>query len=70
MVMVKSGCGPLGHGVLKSVSQEWIDELSWFFVYWCKFRKSKNYLNNYWMGVVKNVSDLHGTLKFSVSRII
>ena len=29
-------------------------ELSWFFVCWCKFRKVKNYFNNFWVFVVKN----------------
>ena len=41
------------------VMDEWMDELSWFFAYWCKFRKVKNYFNNFWVVVVKNV---HGTL--------
>ena len=26
---------------------EWMNELSWFFACWCKFRKVKNYLNNF-----------------------
>ena len=37
---------------------EW-DELSGFFAYWCKFRKVKNYFNNFWMAVGEN---WHGTL--------
>ena len=32
MGMVKNGCVPLGHGALwPVVSQEWMNELSWFF---------------------------------------
>ena len=38
---------------------EIMDELSWIFAYWSKFRKIKNYFNNFWVVVVKNV---HGTL--------
>ena len=34
----------LGHETLKSAaSQEWIDEMSWFFACWYKFRKAKGY---------------------------
>ena len=33
---------------------EWMDELSWFFAFWCKFRKVKNYFSNFWVNVVKN----------------
>ena len=54
MVVVKNGRGLLRHGTLKSaVSQEWIDELSSFFICWYKFRKGTSYLNN-WVGVLKN----------------
>ena len=28
---------------------EWMDELSWFFACWCKFRIFKNYFNNFWV---------------------
>ena len=38
---------------------EWMDGLRWFFAYWCKFEKVKNYFKNFWVTVVKNV---HGTL--------
>ena len=49
----------LGHGALKSaVSQEWIDEMSWFIACWHKFRKAKSYFNNYWLGMVKNGPEL------------
>ena len=65
------GCGqkwawPFSHWILNSaVSQEWVDELSWFFACWYKFRKAKNYFNNFWVVVVKNGCGLlgHGTLK-------
>ena len=54
--LAKKGCGLSGHGTLKSaVSQEWIDEMCWFFACWYKFRKAKSYFNNYWVGMVKNV---------------
>ena len=38
---------------------KWMDELSWFFAYWYKFRKVKDYFNSFWVIMVKNV---HGTL--------
>ena len=54
-MVVINGRGLLGLWTLKSaVSQEWIDELGWFFACWYKFMKAKSYFNNYWMGVVKN----------------
>ena len=71
MVVIKNGRGLLGCGTLKSaVSQEWIDELGWFFACWYKFRKVKSYFNNYWEGIVENGRDLidHGTLKPGVSH--
>ena len=45
---------------------EWMNELSWLFACWCKFRKVKNYFNNFWVAVVKNG---HGTL-ISMNRWI
>ena len=57
MVVIISEHGLLSFGTLKSaVSQEWIDELGWFFTSadWYKFVKAKSYLNNYWVGVFKN----------------
>ena len=65
------GRGLLSFGTLKSaVSQEWIDELGWFFASWYKFRKAKSYFNNYWVGVVRDGQGLidHGTLKPFVSH--
>ena len=33
---------------------EQMDELSWFFACWCKFRIFKNYFNNFWVIILKN----------------
>ena len=27
--------------------------MKWFFACWCKFRKAKNYFNDFWVSVVK-----------------
>ena len=35
---------------------KWMDELSWFFAWWCKFRKVKNYFNNFWVIVVMKMA--------------
>ena len=53
--VVRNCCGTL----ITRWMDEWMDELSWFFAYWCKFRKVENYFNNFLVVVVKNV---HGTL--------
>ena len=38
------GCGQSGHRTLKlTLSQEWMDAVSWFFAWWYKFRKAKIY---------------------------
>ena len=71
MVLVKNGRGILGLGTLKyAVSQEWIDEMSWFFAWWYKFRKARSYFNKYWVDMVKNEQGLidHETLKLGVSH--
>ena len=71
MVVIKKGCVLLGVGTLKSaVSQEWIDELGWFFACWYKFMKAKTYFNNYWVGVVKKGRGLKDrwTLKLGISH--
>ena len=63
-----SGCGqhcvwPVCISVWKSVcvkltlSQEWIDGVNWFFACWWKFRKVKNCLNAFWVGLVKTSFD-------------
>ena len=70
MVVMKNGCRLLGVGTLKSaVSQEWTDELGWFFASWYKFMKAKSYFNNYWVGVVENGRGLkdRGNLKPGIS---
>ena len=55
MVVVKSECGLLGVGTLKStVSQDWIDEMSWFFRIDPNLGKAKSYFDNYWVGIVRN----------------
>ena len=54
MVVVKNEYVLLALGTPKSVvSQEWIDEMSWFFTCWYKFRKAKSYFNNSWMDMLK-----------------
>ena len=71
MVVIKNGCGLLGLRTLKyAQSQEWINELGWFFACWYKFMKAKSYFNNYWVGVVKNEQGLkdRGTLKPGTSH--
>ena len=37
----------------------------WFFAWWCKFRKTKSYFNDFWVDLVKNGHDhvVHETLK-------
>ena len=61
MVVFKKGRGLLGLvGSLKSaVSQEWINEMSWFFAYF----------NNYWLAMGKNGQGLidFGTFESGVS---
>ena len=73
MVVVKNVCGILSLGFLKSaLSQEWIDEISWFFACRYKTRKTKSYFDNYWLCMVKNWWGLidHGTLKLGVSHYL
>ena len=68
--VVKNMCCFLGHGTVKSaVSQEWIDELSWFWTWWYNFRKNKSYFNKFYVGVVKTWCGLlvHETLKSAIS---
>ena len=70
-MVIKNGCGLLGLRTPKAaVSQEWINELGWFFACWYKFMKAKSYFNNYWVVVVKNGQGLNdrGTLKPGVSH--
>ena len=37
---------------------DWMDELSWLFAYWCKFRNVKNYFNKFWVVMVKNMHEV------------
>ena len=70
-MVVKNGHGFFGLGTLKSaLSQDWIDEMSWFFECWYKLRKVNSGFDNYWQGIVKNGWGLmdHGTLKSGVSH--
>ena len=69
-MVVKNGCGLLSLGTLKStVFQEWINEMSWFFACWYKFRKAKSYFNIYWVDMLKNGWGLvdQGNLKSGLS---
>ena len=57
--MVKNGCGQSGNTTLKlTVYQECTEGVNRFFECWCKFRKAKNYFNDFWVGEVKNRHDL------------
>ena len=61
----------VGLGTLKSaVSQEWSNELGWFFACWYKFMKVKSCFKNYWVSMVKNGWGLKdcGTLKPGTSH--
>ena len=75
-MMERNGHGLFGLGTLKSaLSQEWTDEISWFFACWYKFRKVSSYFGDYLVGIVKNGWGLidHGTLKsrvYLLSRLI
>ena len=48
-----------------ALSQEPINEMSWFFWKLIPFRKAKSYFNDFWIDKVKDYNDLlgHGTLK-------
>ena len=64
--MVRNGCGQSGYRTLKlTVSQEWIDGMNWIFVCWCKFRKAKSCIIDFWVGMVENGHGhlVHETLK-------
>ena len=71
--MVKNGFCHSGHRALElAVSQELINEINRYYVWWKKSKKTKSYVNNFWVSVVKDGCDLwgHGTLKFySVWRL-
>ena len=70
MGMVKNGCVPLGHGALwPVVSQEWMNELSWFFA--CSYMVSGKQKVTFGMYMVKYGCDFlgPGTLKSALSQI-
>lgn len=52
-----------------TVSQKWINELSWFFTCCLKFKKAKSY-NYFWVVTLKNGKDLiiHAILKSFLSQ--
>ena len=56
-------CGRSGSEMGMKFLKEWINEFSWFFACLYILRKVKNYLNSYWVGMVKYVCGLlgHGT---------
>ena len=73
--IIKNVCGQSGHGTLKlAVSQEWINRMNWFYACWCKFRKTKSYFSDFWVGklemetleILKN--GVLETLKSAVSQ--
>ena len=71
MDMYKNGRGQSGHKTLKlTLSQEWIDEMNWFFLCFCKFSKAKIYFNYFGVGKFRNGHGhlVHETLKFAVSK--
>ena len=66
MGMVKNGCGQSGHGTLKlTVSQNWTDEITWFFACYYKCRKAESWFNHFWVCLVKDGSGflIHEMLK-------
>ena len=50
----KMGVASLVCGLNLNISQEWTDGRNWFSVFCYKFRKSKSWFNDFWVGVVKN----------------
>ena len=53
--VVRDGCGQPDHRALKlTLSQEWIDEMNWFFACCANSGKLKSNFNNFWVDVVKN----------------
>ena len=52
--MVKNGYDQSGHEALKLiVSQKWTNGINWFFVWWCKFRKTASWFSDYLVGMAK-----------------
>ena len=70
MDMVKCECVLLGHRTLQStLSQEWMNELSWFFA--CSYMVSGKLKFTFSMHMVKYCCDLlgPGTLKSALSQL-
>ena len=71
VIMAKNGHDQSGCKALKlTVSQEWIDGMSWYFACWWKFRKAKSCFNDFWVGIVRNGHDhlVQETLKSAVYK--
>ena len=69
--MGKNRCGQSCHVTMKlTLSQEWIDGMNWYFACLWKFRKAKSYINDFWVGMVRNGCAYlgHETLKSAVSK--
>ena len=60
----------MGNNQKLTVSQKWIDGMKWYLVCRCKFRDSKGYFNDIWVGKVRNRHGhvVHETLKSAVSK--
>ena len=69
--MVKNGFGQSGFWTLKlTVSQEWNDEINYFFAYRYKFMQIKRQLKIFGVDIVKNGCDqsVKGSLKFNLKN--
>ena len=54
-IYIYNGCGHSDQKTLKlALSQEEIDGINYFFACWYKFTKTKNYFNDYCIGMFKN----------------
>ena len=64
--MVKNGCDQSVHGTLKlAKSEKRRDGINGFFACWYKFKKTKLWVSDFWVGTVRNTHDLlvHEALK-------
>ena len=54
-----------GHSNYRIIKLALSQQIDWYFACWYKFRKAKNYFNNFWVVLVKNKCGLlgHVTLK-------
>ena len=50
--------------------QEWVDGRNWYFACRCKYRKTKSYFKDFWVGIVRNGHGhlVHETLEPAVSK--